>query len=326
MKKQDLIQYLTVLLFVVLLPGCTDNTAILDSDTYQYNGYYSGKHLNHIAFPIGGIGAGMFCLEGTGAISHVSINHKPELFNEPFSFAAISVKGHENGAKLLETQVPEWKLFGPAGTGLGSPGKSYGLPRFEKGHFLARFPFATVELEDKDIPLDVKVVGWSPFIPGDEDNSSLPAGALEYLFENNTSAEIEAVFSWNSRNFVREWVGRIVEIENGFTLTGNPPNSGNAGLSVYIDDENTVVDYCWFRGEWFDPHMVLWKNIEEGNVVANKAVDEAAPGASIYVPFKLKPGEQKKIVVNLCWYQPQSNLSIGTVAGTPSIKVFAPFR
>ncbi len=316
MKKQDLIQYLTVLLFVVLLPGCTDNTAISDSDTYQYNGYYSGKHLNHIAFPIGGIGAGMFCLEGTGAISHVSINHKPELFNEPFSFAAISVKGHENGAKLLETQVPEWKLFGPAGTGLGSPGKSYGLPRFEKGRFLARFPFATVELEDKDIPLDVKVVGWSPFIPGDEDNSSLPAGALEYLFENNTSAEIEAVFSWNSRNFVREWVGRIVEIENGFTLTGNPPNSGNAGLSVYIEDENTVVDYCWFRGEWFDPHMVLWKNIEEGNVVANKAVDEAAPGASIYVPFKLKPGEQKKIVVNLCWYQPQSNLSIGTVAGT----------
>lgn len=316
MKKQELEHFLTVLLFVVLLPGCKDKTAISDPDFYQHNGYYSGKHLDHIAFPIGGIGAGMFCMEGTGAISHVSINHKPELFNEPFSFAAISVKGHENGAKLLETQVPEWKLFGPAGTGLGSPGKSYGLPRFENGRFLARFPFATVELEDKDIPLDVKVVGWSPFIPGDEDNSSLPAGALEYFFENNTSAEIEAVFSWNSRNFVREWVGRIVEIENGFTLTGNPPNSGNTGFSVFIEDENTVVDYCWFRGEWFDPHMMLWKNIEEGNVVANKAVDEAAPGASIYVPFKLKPGERKRIVVNFCWYQPQTDLSIGTVAGT----------
>ncbi|MBN2308040.1 MAG: hypothetical protein JXR94_03665, partial [Candidatus Hydrogenedentes bacterium] len=37
-----------------------------------YNGPYSGANLNRVAFPVGGIGAGMFCIEGTGAISHVS--------------------------------------------------------------------------------------------------------------------------------------------------------------------------------------------------------------------------------------------------------------
>src|SRR5665213_1005645 len=38
----------------------------------KYNGTYSGLYLNRLAFPIGGLGAGMFCLEGTGAISHMS--------------------------------------------------------------------------------------------------------------------------------------------------------------------------------------------------------------------------------------------------------------
>ena len=42
---------------------------------------------------MGGLGAGMICLEGTGALSHVSIRNRPEVFNEPVVFAAISVKG-----------------------------------------------------------------------------------------------------------------------------------------------------------------------------------------------------------------------------------------
>ena len=61
-----------------------------------------------------------------------------------------------------------------------------------------------------------------------------------------------------------EWVGRILPIKNGFTLTTNQPDSGSTGFAVFIDDEKTTVDHCWFRGDWFDPHMILWKNIENG--------------------------------------------------------------
>ena len=73
-----------------------------------YNAAYTGKYLNRVAFPIGGLGAGMFCLEGTGAISHVSVQNKPDIFNEPGMFAAIAVKGLEKGAKILEGPVPDW--------------------------------------------------------------------------------------------------------------------------------------------------------------------------------------------------------------------------
>jgi uncharacterized protein (DUF608 family) len=288
-----------------------------DPDGHRFNDYYSGKYLDHVAFPIGGIGAGMFCMEGTGSISHLSVRNKPEIYNEPFAFAAISVKGVTNGAKVLETQVPTWKLFGQGGTGNGGSGKNYGLPRFESGRFLPRFPFASLQLEDKDIPLQVEVVGWSPFIPTDEDNSSLPAGAMEYHFKNNSTNPVEAVFSWNAHNFIAERNGRILKAKNGFTLTeSGEENSSGTGFTMFVDDNNAVIDHCWFRGGWFDPLTILWKTIKNGEIKANPPVESESQGASIFVPFKLLPGQQKTITVNFCWYLPKSDLAIGKAVKT----------
>jgi uncharacterized protein (DUF608 family) len=281
--------------------------------SHPFNGKYSGRYLDHIAFPIGGIGAGMFCIEGTGAISHLSVNNRPEMYNEPYAFAAICVKGLKNGAKVLEAPVPERKLFGPPGSGNGSGERSYGLPRFGNGNFLPRFPFATLELEDSDIPLQVKVVGWSPFIPGDEDNSSLPGGVLEYQFKNNSAKKIEAVFSYNARNFLDE-NGRILEEKNGFRLVkGN--SREKSGFSIYVDQDDASVDYCWFRGGWFDPQTILWKQIQNGELVSNPPVEGSAPGASIFVPLSFQPGEEKIVKVNFNWYLPHSKLAAGAFSG-----------
>src|SRR6187402_3065207 len=66
----------------------------------EFNGVYKGENLNRIAFPIGGMGSGMFCVEGNGAISHMSVRHKPEVFHEPGMFGAIHVKGIEKGTRI----------------------------------------------------------------------------------------------------------------------------------------------------------------------------------------------------------------------------------
>ena len=168
----------------------------------KYNAPYKGENLNRLAFPVGGLGAGMFCMEGTGAISHMSVRNKPDIYNEPSLFAAIAIKGVTNGVKVLEGPVPDWKMFGARGTGNGAAGTTYGLPRFSKAEFTTRFPFGTVQLQDADIPMKVELKAWSPFIPTDEDNSSLPAGAIEYIFTNQTAKSIDAVFSFNSKNFL----------------------------------------------------------------------------------------------------------------------------
>ena len=169
----------------------------------KYNEAYRGPYLNRVAFPIGGIGAGMVCLEGTGAISHVSVRNQMNFFNEPYAFAALCIKGKQNIAKVLEGPVPGWKVFGQPRTGRGADRSCYGLPRFDNASFLARFPFGTVTLRDKEIPLSVRIIGWSPFVPGEPDKSSLPVGALEYRFENNGKITVEAVFSYNAKNFMK---------------------------------------------------------------------------------------------------------------------------
>jgi len=186
-----------------------------------YNGRYAGEFLNRVAFPMGGLGAGMICLEGTGAFSHVSVRNKPEIFNEPGMFAAIAVKGMKNGARLLEGPVPDWKKFGLKDAGNGLVGATTGLPRFRQCSFLARFPFGQIELADADLPLQVQVTGWSPVIPGDENNSGLPVAAVEYSFHNTGKQSLDAVFSFNTKNFLNldKGANAVRSLENGFVLT-----------------------------------------------------------------------------------------------------------
>ncbi len=290
-----------------------------NASVHTFNGTYSGDYLRRIAFPIGGIGSGMFCLEGCGAISHMSVRHRPQMFNEPTMFAAVCVKGITNGAKVIEGPVPEWKIFGRPDTGNGAPMTTYGLPRFRNVMFNAGFPFGTISLTDEDLPLAVELKGWSPFIPGDADNSSLPVGALEYHFTNTSNIKVEAVFSYNSRNFMVSGAqkGAIKKMQNGFVLsqngtTDNPQLQGD--FAIFTDDTNAVVDHCWFRGGWWDPLTMIWNTIRDGEIKNNPPVESDAPGASVFVAFSLQPGEKKIIRVLMSWYVPFSNMHIGDVS------------
>ena len=78
-------------------------------------------------------------------------------------------------------------------------------------------------MTDKDIPIQVTITGWSPFIPTEEDNSSLPVGALEYTFVNKGKTNTDAIFSFNAKNFLIEddKDNRIAALANGFALQGN---------------------------------------------------------------------------------------------------------
>ncbi|MEK6780623.1 MAG: GH116 family glycosyl hydrolase [Bacteroidota bacterium] len=282
----------------------------------KYNAPYTGEYLKRVAFPIGGLGAGMFCLEGTGSISHMSVRNRPEIYHEPGMFAALCIKGLKNGTKVIEGPSPDWKKFGQPDSGNGSGGAVYGLPRFHQAEFITRFPFANINLADDDLPITVTIEGWSPFIPTDADNSSLPVGALEYKFVNKGTEVIDAVFSFNSRNFMRkdEAKGSIQKIANGFVLSceETPEKPYLRGdFAIFTDQTETVVDHCWFRGGWFDPLTIAWEAIRSGNMKSVEPVESGAPGASLFVPFKLAAGEEKKIRLMMSWYVPSSNVRIG---------------
>jgi uncharacterized protein (DUF608 family) len=313
--------------FFCLATSCSTSEAGKSSE--EFNTTYEGERLNRVAFPLGGIGAGMVCLEGTGALSHVSVRHKPDVFNEPFMFGAISVKGLENGSKVLEGPVPGRKLYGAPYTGNGSSNSHYGFPRFDHAEFLARFPFATVRLQDDDLPLDVEVKGWSPFVPGQEDLSSLPMAALEYTFVNRTDSALSLVFSYHAENFMRirganTWGisyedrgHNIGKSKNGFILAQScfpdkPHYKGDFAISTL---EDATVDHRWFRGGWYDARTMLWKDIEQAQPLTDTATSGSV-NASLYVPFTLQPGDSKTIHLMMSWYVPHSDQRFG---GIPAV-------
>ncbi|MEX0746253.1 MAG: GH116 family glycosyl hydrolase [Phycisphaeraceae bacterium] len=298
-----------------------------------YDGRYRGAQLDRVAYPLGGMGAGMICLEGNGGLAYASLRHRPNMFSQPMMFGAVCIKGATNAARLIEGPTPGWKIMHPwshalgQNSGNGGQGLTYGLPRFAEATFAARFPFGTCELHDDALPLSAKVTGWSPFLPGEADDSSLPAAALEYTITNTSDAAVESVFSFHVDNIMRfaDWgelpreqqprrrvrpiVGGLVVEQEG--CDAKPWAQGS--LAVTTDAPACKVDCRWFRGGWFDALTMVWRNIADGTAIEQSPPDDepSSPGGSLYVPIALAAGESQTIRVRLSWYVPQSDLREG---------------
>ena len=281
----------------------------------MFNGWYQAPYTDQIAFPMGGIGAGMICLQGSGALSRFALRHNPELERDYRVFGALSVVGKPALARVLEGPVPQWKLHPRFPEPEGD--NCWGLPRFHHAAFQAQFPFGIIDIWDDDMPLGVTLLGWSPFFPGDPDDSSLPVAALEYRFVNRSRSSVEAIFSFNAENFLAisasappsaDTGDRIRAISGGFVLfgAGSPKRPWDEGYcAAWVNDPLAKVSYGW-PAQSLD---VLWRRFAAGECqLLALQQDRSAVGASIFVPFKLKPGESKTVIVSLAWFVPSSDL------------------
>jgi uncharacterized protein (DUF608 family) len=294
--------------------------ALVPESTGYADRVFTGGQLDRVAFPLGGIGAGMICLEGSGALSHVSIHHAPDVARDANAFGALWVKGA--GARVIEGPVPRWKLYGPRLAAVGGPGSLLGLPRFAEASFRARFPFGMVELRDPAMPVEVRLTGWSPFVPLDADASSLPVVALEYELTNVSAAAVDAVWSFHAAALAPNPAGgvsgtqRVGELRGGFTLeregSADRPWEAEA-ISFAADASDARVNCRWFRGGWFDAQTVLWSGIAAGEAPQAGPYEEGdpSPGGSIFVRLRLAAGERRTIRIQLAWYVPVSNLRYG---------------
>lgn len=240
-------------------------------------------------------------------------------------FAALHLKGVEDGARILEGPVPDWKLLFPwdqavsGGSGGGAPGKTYGLRRYGEAEFASAFPFARVNLRDGSTPVSVEITGWSPFIPGDDDASSLPVAALEYTFQNASSERLDATFSFHSANFMRSAAlerAIVRPVDQGFVLENGGDESSpheEGHFCVAIDNPGASVNCAWFRGGWFDTLSEVWRGVESGESRQAGPPDEGgpSPGCSLSLRLRLAARDKSTVRLRLCWYVPVSDLSIG---------------
>ena len=76
-------------------------------------------------------------------------------------------------------------------------------------------------------------------------------------------------------------------IKNGFILSeeGTKEKPFRTDFAIFTDDDNTVVDHCWFRGGWWDPLTMAWNAVKNAEVKALTPVESGCPGRIIICSF-----------------------------------------
>jgi uncharacterized protein (DUF608 family) len=299
--------------------------------------HYDADHLHNIALPLGGIGTGTVSLSGKGELKDWEIMNVPA---KGFStvrdgndapFFAIYVK------EEIEPAITKG-LLGPIEKtdyeqSMGVPVNHHGLPRFRNASFETTYPFGIVNLTDVKMPVDVKLVGYNPFIPGDADASGIPIAVLEYEVTNTTDDDLDVSISGNMRNFIgndgkehhEDW--QYPYIPTGAKNNKNTFKETNKFSGIYMYSEgvdkehqawgtialtvpkekNSKVTYrtSSIENHWGNALLDFWDDFSDDGLLTEKlqSVDDD-PMASLAVSKIVKAGQREKFTFYLTWHFP----------------------
>jgi len=159
--------------------------------------------LDHIGMPIGGICTGTLYLGGDGRLWLWDVfNH----IVEGISPRRVEYKGQSirarDGANYISPAPPQSPI--DQGFALRIDGRTRRLDRtgFETISFQGHYPIGRVGYKDKDCPVSVELEAYSPFIPLNTADSSLPATVMSYTVKNESSQTVTAEISGWMENAV----------------------------------------------------------------------------------------------------------------------------
>ncbi len=286
---------------------------------------YKGIKTREISFPLGGIGSGSIGLAGNGRLIDWEIFNRPAK-NTANYMSHFAVKAEIDG-KVVDARILQGDLQPPytgeaGGTnfnGFGwGPNRSNlcGLPHFRNLEFKGEFPVAEISFTDELFPGTAKLGVWSPFVPGNEDDSSAPAACFEVELENTTDKTIDYTVVGVIAN-----PGNQPTAHNKFT-----DDSGSARLFFSNGCEHDAFDYCdftlstpagqdlsyqeyWYRGGWCDDLEVYWDDLNKPGKFTNRSYEDRSEGMKqdsglLAIHFSLAPKEKQKAVFVLTWNVP----------------------
>lgn len=162
---------------------------------------YRGADLKFIGMPVGGICAGQLYLGGDGQLWHWDI------FNSPVETGS----GHYKDPLTPEDSVDQGFALR-----IVSGAKEEVRPLDAKGFpgvtFCGEYPIGTVTYADLAFPLEVKLEAFSPFIPLNLDDSSLPATVMKFTVKNTSQSVVEAELGGWLQNVVSYKSGQLFPV------------------------------------------------------------------------------------------------------------------
>lgn len=179
--------------------------------------WFSGSDLDTIGMPVGGVCAGQVYLTGDGRLAYWGVFNQ----NTNTGYGAVNWKeGRTPFEKVANSQLkqddPVRQGFAVQVRGADGSRATRALSRagFPKVRFRGEYPIGRVEYAEPGFPLSVSLEAFSPFIPLNPRDSSLPATVLNYTLKNTGDAAVEVILAgWLSnavcRHSAANFVGRF---------------------------------------------------------------------------------------------------------------------
>ncbi len=293
---------------------------------------FSGDYAQEIAFPLSGIGTGGLSISGIGQL----IDWEPdgrankESCNEYSHFA---LKAERNG-RLIDAKVLQGdKTAALSGSSLAAHHQSWGygqgpnrttltgFSHFSSVSFTGDFPFARLQYAGEGMPARAELMAYNPFIPGDEDNSSLPAAFFCWTVTNTAAEPTDYTLAASVGNPFRisdggydiftqqDGLSSIVLGSKNYT----PDQIGYGQMIISTDCPEVSYQEYWYRSGWFDDLTAFWRDFTAPGKLKNRRyVDDNRRGAAdngdmctLAAHFTLQPGESKELRFVLSWYFPR---------------------
>lgn len=282
-------------------------------------------------FLLGGIGTGNISLDQRGGFTDFEIFNNPKKgFRSPYTFFAVRTKD-ENGnsvVKALEAQEqpPFTHSHGFHAWEIG------GLPRFRHSEMCGQYPFVQVKLSDSSVPVSVTMECFTPFIPLNTDDSSLPGTIIRYKVRNLSGQTQEVSIAGSFANlcnysgqdiftkplFNGESLNQYVEEESCRGIhfsTGNKTENDLDYMDMAFmttEDSPTYLEY-WNEGAWWDGLQDFWNDFADDGVLTNGLVLSAKGNrmhrsdikvGSLCVKKEIPAKEEAVFEFILTWYHP----------------------
>jgi uncharacterized protein (DUF608 family) len=297
--------------------------------------HYDQDHLLNIALPLGGIGTGTVSVGGRGELRDWEIMNKPGIGFSTITngnqapFFAIYAKPQHGRAQTKA-------LLGPLHPSEfmhyeGRPVNHHGLPRFAHASFDAAYPFGTVHLDDDTMPVNVKLVAFNPFIPGDVDASSIPLAVLRYEITNTSNDSADVSVCGTLRNFIgidgskqsKNWKGDMVYAGAKENINEFRKEDRVSGLYMYSKGVGTN-DPAWGTialttpnighitarrsstpNDWENALLDFWDDFSADGLLSDKqAIVDDNPMGSLAVQQKIAPGATVSFTFYITWHFP----------------------
>lgn len=294
---------------------------------------YSDTKAGEVAFPLGGIGTGTISLGGRGELRDWEIFNRPAKRRIlPFSFVALWTRPEGGAATLRVVEGPPQPPF--RGWNGYSRESGQGLPHFQSVQFNGTYPVAKVDFEDETLPVAVSLDAFTPFIPLNVDDSSLPVAVFKYKLTNRGKKAIDVSLAFSLLNPVGYDGKAFLDSEEhpgfgknlnklrqeqagdakvaGLDLGSEKYSAGdplNGSMALLTTSPSYTARTSWETGAWWDAYQKWVDEFSASGKVRDSKPSELSPDgktqyATLAPSARLAPGESTTVTFILAWYFP----------------------